>query len=243
MTFDGTEILIGKGAQAQVLLYKGFAYKIYRKSYPVEWIAFEKKQQKEVNKAGLCSVRYYDTDDPHIIRMDYIDGGLLETAVRECAAGRPGDGIADVTDGFRMLSDAFKTVHKADIRGLDIPRFADTAAMGLTEEQGRKIIPVIERLSREKGECLCHLDIHFLNIMLPRDKSGMKIIDWMNARIAPAVFDYARTYVIFEEVSKEVLDLYTAAVLPDLKELGISDTDFADAAEVCSIVRAREKTT
>ena len=48
MTFDGTEILIGKGAQAQVLLYKGFAYKIYRKSYPVEWIAFEKKQQKEV---------------------------------------------------------------------------------------------------------------------------------------------------------------------------------------------------
>lgn len=43
MIFDGTEILIGKGAQAEVLLYKGFAYKVYKDTYPAEWISFEKK--------------------------------------------------------------------------------------------------------------------------------------------------------------------------------------------------------
>ena len=72
-------------------------------------------------------------------------------------------------------------------------------------------------------------------------KSGFKIIDWMNARIAPPVFDYARTYVIIKEVSKDALDLYEATVLPDLKGLCIPEPDFIDAVEVCSIVRAREK--
>ena len=62
-----------------------------------------------------------------------------------------------------------------------------------------------------------------------------------NARIAPAVFDYARAYVVLKEVSEEALDLYEATVLPDLKELRISEPDFSDAVEVCSIVRAREK--
>ena len=241
MLFDGTEILIGKGAQAEVFLYKGFAYKVYKETYPAEWISFEKKQQREVNKAGLCPVRYYDTDDPHIIRMDYINGVMLEKIVNDCAAGKEVDEIADVPDGFRMLSKAFKFVHKADIRGLDFPRFSETAGMGLSKENAEKIIPVIERISAKTGECLCHLDMHFLNIMIPKDKSGFKIIDWMNARIAPAVFDYARTYVVLKEVSEEALDLYQATVLPDLKELRISEPDFSDAVEVCSIVRAREK--
>ena len=226
MVFDGTEILIGKGAQAEVLLYKGFAYKVYKKTYPAEWISFEKKQQREVNKAGLCPVRYYDTDDPHIIRMDYIDGIMLEKLVNDCASGKEADGISDVPDGFRILSKAFNFIHKADIREMDIPHFEETAAMGLSKENGEKIIPVIERISAKSGECLCHLDMHFLNIMIPKDKNGFKIIDWMNARIAPPVFDYARTYVILKEVSEEALNLYGATVLPDLKELHISVSHF-----------------
>ena len=64
MTFDGTQKVIGKGAQAEVLLYHGFAYKVYKESYPAEWIDFEKQQQQAVNKACLCDVKYYDTDDP-----------------------------------------------------------------------------------------------------------------------------------------------------------------------------------
>ena len=42
MTFDGTQKVIGNGAQAEVLLYKEFAYKVYKPTYPAEWIAFEK---------------------------------------------------------------------------------------------------------------------------------------------------------------------------------------------------------
>lgn len=78
MTFDGTQKEIGKGAQAKVLSYQGFAYKVYKESYPAEWISFEKKQQQAINKAGLSSVKYYDTDDSHIIKMDLLEGEQLE---------------------------------------------------------------------------------------------------------------------------------------------------------------------
>ena len=56
MIFDGTQKTIGKGAQAEVVSYYGYAYKIYRSSYPTEWIAFEKKQQEAVNKTGLTEI-------------------------------------------------------------------------------------------------------------------------------------------------------------------------------------------
>ena len=95
--------------------------------------------------------------------------------------------------------------------------------------------------------CICHLDMHFLNIMIPddaeliADKIDYTIIDWMNARLAPPVFDYARTYVIFNEFAKEVLDIYKTAVLPDLLSLNISEEDFFEAVNVCTILRSHEK--
>ena len=63
----------------------------------------------------------------------------------------------------------------------------------------------------------------------------------MNSRIAPAVFDYARTYVIFDEFSQEGLAIYKQCVVDDIKALGISDEDFQDALKVSSIIRKREK--
>ena len=62
-----------------------------------------------------------------------------------------------------------------------------------------------------------------------------------NARIAPAVFDYARTYLIFNEFSQEGLALYKNAVKSDIVGLGISDEDFADAVMVSTVIRNREK--
>ena len=83
MEFDGNRILIGRGAQADVFKYQGYAYKVYKNSYPEEWIRFEISQQETVVNLGLCDVRYYTTDDPHIIRMDLIEGIELEKKVLE----------------------------------------------------------------------------------------------------------------------------------------------------------------
>ena len=216
MTFDGTQKVIGKGAQAEVLLYHGFAYKVYNESYPAEWIAFEKEQQKAVNKAGLCPVKYYDTDDPHIIKMDLVVGEQLEKAVPK-----------DPEQGFALLARAFRFVHEADAGDTTIPPLAATAGLVLTDEEKSDVLPIIERLSQKYKSCICHLDMHFLNIMIPS--------------LAPPVFDYARTYVIFNEFAKEALDFYKAAVWPDVQSLGISEEDFFEAVKVCTILRNHEK--
>lgn len=232
MEFDGSQILIGRGAQADVYRYHGYAYKVYKNTYPEEWIRFEISQQETVVDLGLSDIRYYNTDDPHIIRMDLIDGIELEKKV-----------LDGYLEGFDLLGDAFRKVHQVKIPsgGISMPRLIDTAGFGLSEEEREKIFPVISRLSEKYESCVCHLDMHFLNIMLPNDGSGYKIIDWMNARIAPPVFDYARTYVIFDEFSKEGLELYKKAVASDIASLGISDADFTDAVMVSSVIRNREK--
>lgn len=243
MEFDGSQVLIGKGAQADVFRYQGYAYKVYKNTYPAEWIAFEKDQQRAVNQAGLCPVCYYDTDDEHIIKMDLIEGDELEKKV-----------LNGYIEGFGILADAFRKVHAAPVEGIKMPPLITTAGMGLSEEDQNTILPIINRLSEKYPSCICHLDMHFLNIMLPHGAmdaintpSGKKtfpeyvIIDWMNARIAPAVFDYARTYVIFDEFSQEGLAVYKQTVADDIQALGISDEDFQDAVKVSSIIRRREK--
>ena len=102
MEFDGSQILIGRGAQADVYKYRGYAYKVYKNTYPEEWIRFEISQQETVVNLGLCDVRYYTTDDPHIIRMDLISGIVLEKKV-----------LNGYLEGFDLLRDAFRKVHQA----------------------------------------------------------------------------------------------------------------------------------
>lgn len=123
MEFDGTQKSIGHGAQAEVLLYHGFAYKIYKPSYPAEWISFEIETQKTVNKAGLCPVKYYKTDDPHVVKMDYVEGETLEKFISE-----------DPAKYFAMLSQAFRQIHAADPSGIEIPSFLLTIETMLTAE-------------------------------------------------------------------------------------------------------------
>ena len=230
--FDGSQKVIGRGAQADVFSFQGYAYKVYKPTYPVEWIEFEKRQQSEINRAGLSPVRYYDTEDPHIVKMDLIEGDTLEKKM-----------LGGFTGGFDLLAEMFRKVHQADPTDVQMPRLIDTAGIGLSEEEKNKIFPVIERLSSTLENRICHLDMHFLNVMLPYDGSEPVIIDWINSRIAPAVFDYARTYVVLKECAPEVLGLYESAVAADIASLKISDKDFEDAVTVCTVIRNREKNT
>ena len=144
MTFDGSQKIIGKGAQAEVLLYHGFAYKVYNQSYPAEWIAFEKEQQQAVNKAGLCPVKYYDTDDTHIIKMDLVEGEQLEKAVPKAPE-----------EGFKLLAKAFRFVHEADAGDTTIPPLSETAGLMLSEDEKSEVLPVIARLSQKYKSCIC----------------------------------------------------------------------------------------
>ena len=40
-------------------------------------LEFERRQQKAITDSGFTSVQYYATDDPHITKMDFINGMTL----------------------------------------------------------------------------------------------------------------------------------------------------------------------
>ena len=113
--FDGTQTVIGHGAQADVYRYHGYAYKVYRPDYNPEWIKFEKAQQSAVNETGLCNVRYYDTDDLYTVKMDLINGETLEKKI-----------LAGFEGGFDILAEMFRKVHSAKLDGVKIPGLIDT---------------------------------------------------------------------------------------------------------------------
>ena len=230
MDFDGSQKIIGHGAQADVFEYYGYAYKVYKDTYPSEWIGFEKDQQRAVNQAGISPIRYYDTDDDHIIKMDLIRGVMLETKMREGFEG-----------GFETIAEAFRRIHNAEIDNINMPRMIDTLRYIMTEDECSKTAPIVERLSGKYKNCICHLDMHFQNIMFPDDGGDFVIIDWMNTRIAPPVFDFARTYVVIEEFVKELLPMYQNAIAEDVDKLGITSSDMEDAISVIRVIRNREK--
>lgn len=167
--------------------------------------------------------------------MDLVEGEQLEKAVPKAPE-----------EGFKLLAKAFRFVHEADASDTTIPLLCATAGLMLSDEEKSEVLPIIERLSQKYKSCICHLDMHFLNIMIPNDtalvadKINYTIIDWMNARVAPPVFDYARTYVIFNEFAKEAVGFYKAAVWLDVQALGISEEDFFEAVKVCTVLRSKE---
>lgn len=95
-------------------------------------------------------------------------------------------------------------------------------------------------MARRQKFCFI-MDLHFLNIMLAPNKTDFTVIDWITARLAPPVFDYARTWVIFNEASKEAVDFYMQTIWRDVQALGISEDDFYEAVEVSKIIRSHEK--
>lgn len=72
--FIAERILIGQGREANVYFWNGFAYKSFNSSYPNNLIEYEYKVQNTIYNTGIPTVRYYESEIAHSIKMDFIDG-------------------------------------------------------------------------------------------------------------------------------------------------------------------------
>ncbi len=216
---------INKGRQAVVYFWEGFAYKVFPETYPHEAIWREMQIQQEIARASLPIPKYYATDHPNIIAMEYIDGiPLSERMLNQGYAS----GLQDLLDLQRM-------VHRVDF--LDLPYIDDWLRVELEGSDFPESIKIqaltfVELLGRANN--LCHLDFHPLNILW--SGSSYKIVDWVNARLGKPVYDLARTYVIFHEVAAPLADQY----LSFLQESGENIDDFNKAVYVMALWRAKK---
>jgi hypothetical protein len=72
--FNSERILIGQGREANVYLWNDFAYKCFNLTYPKSLIDYEFKIQNTIYNTGLPTVKYFESEIPHSIKMNFIDG-------------------------------------------------------------------------------------------------------------------------------------------------------------------------
>lgn len=217
--------IIGKGRQATVYIWKGFAYKVYPDSYPIQAIASEMQLQQLISKIDLPIAKYYETDSPYIIKMDYISGMTLTERVQN----------KHYPHGMEDLISLQRQVHLAD--DVDLPYIdkdlkMELAHMDCTEHQKNKAMDYISQLGTANN--LCHLDFHPSNLIWHND--GYTIIDWVNARRGQPVYDFARTYVILFEASYELAERYMYL----LKKAGEAGPMMSKAIYVMALWRVHE---
>lgn len=224
--FDGSQKEIGRGAQAVVFSYKGFAYKVYNSEYPKEWIRGELLIQGEINKTSLPVAKYYETDEPNIIKMDLIHGITLNDRMQK----------KKYENGVEDIISLQKEVHR--FTEINLPAFKTCAAndileLQLEQEKKNRALKFLEDIPEKKN--LLHLDFHFLNIMYA--DAQYYIIDWVNARIGHPIYDYARTYVIMNEVAYHLSQKYLSLIVEDRC---IDTSDLKKAIYVMALLRIRE---
>ncbi len=189
--FEEERHLIGKGRMADVYMWNGYAYKCFKKDYPDEWIEYEKDIMKKISNEKLPADKYFDSDIPRSIKMEYIDGCTLAERMRK---EKYKDGLKDLID----ISEEIHNVHGMELQSIE-PMLEEAIANASIKENIREMAK--DYLNQiPQMDTLCHLDYHFENIMYS-DK-GYTVIDWINAKNGNPVFDYARTYVIMYEFIK-----------------------------------------
>lgn len=224
--FDGSEREIGKGAQAKVYAYKGAAYKVYNEEYPAQWIAFERKIQAKISRTRLPVVRYEETKDPHIIKMELIDGITLGDRMKK----------EKYKSGVQDLIGLQKMIHT--VTDVDLPTFKECAfdhlsSVSIEPQQKKRAEQILEEIPETKN--LLHLDFHFLNIMYADEK--YYIIDWINARLGNPIFDYARSFVVMNEFAYRLSRKYRTLIHKDRE---IDSEDFNRAVYVAALLRLKE---
>jgi aminoglycoside phosphotransferase (APT) family kinase protein len=216
---------IGKGRQATVYLWNGFAYKVYNEGYPLQRIDFEMQIQGKISQTSLPVAKYYKTDCPHIIKMDYISGVTLSEKILK----------EHYQCGIEDLVNLQRQIHRID--NIDLPNLrkclqSEISGLDCAEERKIRALKYLSEIG--DANTLCHLDFHPSNVISHNDM--YYIVDWFNARLGQPIFDYARTYIILFEAASEFSEQYMLLLKNTIDDLSQLDK----AIYIMALLRAKE---
>lgn len=216
---------IGIGRWGNVFLWNGFAYKCFDKTTSIESIEREIFIQNEINKTNLPTVKYYKTDDPFIIKMDYIDGMTLAQRIAQ----------RSYSHGIEDLISLQKQIHQ--IHNINIPtlrNFAEPMINTIPDtEQRKRVLRYLYEIAETDN--LCHLDLHPLNVMFANGR--YYIVDWMSASLGNPVIDYARSYILLHLHNYDMSQKYMSLLEQDET---IDMTDIDKALYIAALTSADE---
>lgn len=199
--FEQERVLVGQGKMAKVYYWNGFAYKCFDNNYPKDWITYEIKIQNVINQLKLPTVKYYTSDIPQSIKMDYINGITIADRVMK---EKYKNGLEDLLSIQLMIHENM---------GVELPRLKPYLLEKINQinvGQTNKELAIQCVMEIEEKEVLCHLDYHYLNLMYAENEYF--IIDWINAKLGNPIFDFARTYVILYQHANRASKKYLTLV-------------------------------
>lgn len=226
MDFNKDKKLIGNGMTANLYLYEGFVYKCFKENYSLSGILeYEYKIEEEISlNTSILKHKYFKSEIPNSLKMDYIDGVTLADKIRK---------DKDI-NGVELLADLFYDVHK--YHSLALPKLKNELKKSLNKIDIPERVLGLSLLEEiPDGDTLCHLDLHFLNVLASNDK--LYLIDWVNAKIGNSIYDFARTYVLAYLYAYRLRNkLYSYCV----KKYSLDELLFDKAIIVMALDRFRE---
>lgn len=265
--FNSERTLIGQGGEANVYLWNGFAYKCFNADYPKDLIDYEFKIQNTIHySTGLPTIKYYESEIPHSIKMDFIDGAnigekFLNRSYKDGLSNNDTQNLKQndkkVLNIMLSLFSEIHSIKEHDIQSAAEKFFSEGSKENVLNNFNiphlntylHKVINnididnstkqlAIKFISDIKDEkVLCHMDYHFFNIMYSYSCDKYYIIDWMDAKLGNPVYDYARTYVILYEFANEFAKIYLDAIKNQCK---FDESDFKKAVYVMAVHRVSE---
>lgn len=229
-------ICIGRGNTADVFaLDDSRALKLFHPGYP------ESGARKEYDNAMLLAgmplpvVHYHEfleLEGQYGIILDRLEGTSMLDALLT------GADPEEITRSFahihrRLLSASVPTAvscHTALRWGIE-------QAEGLPESRREELLRSLALLP--EGDCFCHGDYHFGNVLLTPD--GPCVIDFMDACRGPAEYDMARSLFLLEFAplpdgpeDEPLLRLRETAAALYLREMGVSRQELLPWLRVCA---------
>ncbi len=184
---------IAAGNTAEVYDYgEGKILKLFKAGYPEDAIRREYNNSLLVNKSGIHSPKVYEI-------------------LFEAADDRSGI-VYEKISGHDLLQEVMSNIQDTEYVGTRIKTLArihkefinhtSTECISYKEFLNYFNYPETNRLP--DGDCLCHGDFHFGNLLRSsKDEGEIFVIDFMNLCHGPKEYDIARSYVLLTEANLE----------------------------------------
>jgi len=195
--------------------------------------SYEANKQYFAHKCGLSVPKVYDVTSvngkPAII-MEYVKGRTLGDLLLKNmnkAAYYMNISIDIQREIHSIVTDspeAMSTKLNKQINSVDL----------LDQKRKAVLLEKLEKMTYEKR--LCHGDFHMFNLIMSNNNK-VTIIDWVDASAGDLRADVYRTYLLYEQFSRELADMYLHIYC---KKSGLSKNDVLQWAPVIAGARLSE---
>lgn len=194
---------IAKGNTARIYLSDNKIVKVYENRFPQTESVAEANKQKLAYSSGLVVPQVIDVTNVQgnqAIIMEYIEGTTIGDLLFE---------DLDHAHTYLALSvDIQRKIHLTSPRLFEPMKdklHRQIEAVPILDEMIKSIL--LQKLASMKfTNSLCHGDFHVFNLI--KSVESVTIIDWADASAGDLRADVCRTYLLYEQFSPELADMY-----------------------------------